>query len=235
MKNITFLKKPLIAHRGIHYKYRENTIEAFRRAIIEGYTIELDVHLTKDNKVVIYHDDNLERLTGINKEIKKCTYNEILKIINIPTLEEVLNLVKGRVAIIVEIKFNNKLGKLEREVANLLDNYEGNFAIQSFNPLSILWFKINRKNYIRGYLINSIFSKNPFINYILRNLNIILKPNFIAINLKYLKHKKVQKLRKKYLILGYTVNNNNEYNNYYDYADNFICNIGKEPFYRLLR
>ena len=69
MNNISFLKYPLIAHRGIHYKYRENSIKAFRLAIIEGYTIELDVHLTMDAKVIVFHDDNLKRLTGINKEI----------------------------------------------------------------------------------------------------------------------------------------------------------------------
>ena len=105
MKNISFLNNPLIAHRGIHYKYRENSIEAFRRAIIEGYTIELDVHLTTDNKVIVYHDDNLKRLTGINKEIKRCSYKEIMNIIKVPTLEEILDLTKGKVPIIIELKF----------------------------------------------------------------------------------------------------------------------------------
>ena len=235
MKNISFLNSPLIAHRGIHNKYRENTIEAFRRAIIEGYTIELDVHLTTDNKVIVYHDDNLKRLTGINKEIKKCTYKEIIDIIEVPTLDEVLNLVKGKVPLIIELKFDTKLGKLESKAANILDNYNGEFAIQSFSPLSILWFRINRKKFIRGYLVNSIFSKNPLMNGVLNKfiLNHLLKPNFIAVNLKYLKNKKIKTLRNKYIIIGYTINNNKEYNEYYNYANNFICNIGKEPFIRL--
>ena len=235
MKNISFLNSPLIAHRGIHNKYRENTIASFRRAMIEGYSIELDVHLTTDNKVIVYHDDNLKRLTGINKEIKKCSYKEIMDTIEVPTLEEVLDLVKGRVAIIIELKFDTKLGKLERKVTSILDNYNGEFAVQSFNPLSILWFRINRKEFIRGYLVNSIFSKNPLMNGVLNKtiLNTLLKPNFIAVNLKYLKNKKIQTLRDKYIIIGYTINNNKEYNEYYNYASNFICNIGKEPFIRL--
>ena len=235
MKNISFLNNPLIAHRGIHNKYRENTIAAFRRAMIEGYSIELDVHLTTDNKVIVYHDDNLKRLTGINKEIKKCSYKEIIDIIEVPTLEEVLDLVRGKIAILIELKFDTKLGKLEREVASILDNYNGEFAVQSFNPLSILWFRINRKEFIRGYLVNSIFCKNPLMNGVLNKtiLNTLLKPNFIAVNLKYLKNKKIINLRKKYIILGYTINNNKEYNKYYNYASNFICNIGKEPFIRL--
>ena len=233
--NISFLKSPLIAHRGIHTKYRENTLPAFRRAIIEGYTIELDVHLTTDNKVIVYHDDNLKRLTGINKEIKKCSYQEIQNIIKVPTLEEVLNLVNGKVPIIIELKYDTKPGKLEQKTAKILENYKGEFTIQSFSPLSLIWFRKNKKEYPRGYLINSIFNKNPITKYLLnkRILTSIIKPNYIGINLKYLKNKRIQKLRKKYLIIGYTINTNKEYNTYYNYADNFICNIGKEPFKRL--
>ena len=235
MSDICFLKKPLIAHRGIHYRYRENSLKAFRLAVIEKYTIELDVHLTIDNKVIVYHDNNLKRLTGINKEIRKCSYQEIINIIEVPTLEEVLDLVKGRVAIIIELKFDTKFRKIEKEVAKILDNYSGKFAIQSFNPFSIIWFHFNRKNYVRGYLINSIFSKNPIMKYLLNRkiLNILMKPDYMGINLKYLKKKKIQKMREKYLIIGYTINDNRQYNDYYVYADNFICNIGKEPFIRL--
>ena len=196
--------------------------------MLEGYTIELDVHLTKDNVIVVYHDNNLKRLTGVDKEIDLCTYEEITSIIDVPTLKEVLDLVKGKVAIIVEIKFNMKYGRLESEVSKLLDNYNGKFAVQSFNPFSILWFNINRKNYIKGYLINGNYL-SKFI------LNKLLRPDFVAVNVKGLDENKIIKIRKKYLVIGYTIKNNLEYNKYYDYADNFICDIGKEPYKRLLR
>ncbi len=230
MKNISFLESPIIAHRGVHYKYRENSIEAFRRAIIEGYTIELDVHLTRDNIIVVYHDKNLKRLTGVDKDINKSTYDEIINIINIPTLEEVLKLVNGKVAIIIELKFDTIVGRLEKAVSNILDNYNGKFAVQSFNPLSILWFKIYRSSYIRGCLINRIYYKNIIINYFFYK---ILKPNFFALSLKILDKKYIQNLRHKFVVIGYTINNNQEYNKYYNFADNFICNIGKEPYKRL--
>ena len=189
-----------------------------------------------DAKVIVFHDDNLKRLTGINKEIRKCSYQEIMNIIEVPTLEEVLDLVKGRSAVIIELKFDSKLGKLENEVAKILDSYTGKFAIQSFNPFSIIWFRFYRKNYVRGFLINSIFSKNSIIEYFLNKklLYLLLKPNYLGVNLKYLRNNKIQKLRKKHLIIGYTINDNNQYSYYYKYADNFICNIGKEPFNRLL-
>lgn len=227
-----FLKKNLIAHRGVHYKYRENTIEAFRSAIRENYIIELDVHLTRDKKVIVYHDNNLKRITGINKEIKDSTYKELNNIIRIPTLENVLNLIEGRVPIIIETKFDNKIGLLEKELSKILDKYNYEFAIQSFNPLSILWFKLNRPKYIKGYLIYSVLPSNFLVKAILNSylLNQIIKPDYIGININYLKTKKTLKLKRKYLIIGYTINNQKEYNKYKHDADNFICNIGKEPY-----
>lgn len=204
--------------------------------MLKKYIIELDVHLTKDNIVVVFHDNNLKRLTGINKNIKDLTYDEIKNIIDVPTLNEVLSLVKGKVPIIIELKFDNKVGKLEKVVSNILDKYDGKFAIQSFNPLSIFWFKLNRNNYIRGYLINSIFPDNFLVKYIFKSriLNIILTPDYIGVNLSLLTDKKTIKLRDKYFIIGYTINNKDEYNKYKEYADNFICNIGKEPINKAL-
>ena len=228
----SFLTINLIAHRGLHYNYLENTLGAFKEAIKNNYIIELDIRLTKDKKIIVFHDNNLFRITGINKNINESTYEELNKIINIPTLQKVLNLVSGKVPIIIEIKLSKKLFQLEKELSKLLDNYNYRFAIQSFNPLSILWFRINKPKYIRGYLINSIYSKNIIINRLLNSkiLNKILKPNYLGVNLQYLKNNKIKNLRRKYLIIGYTINNQEEYTEYKRYADNFICNIGKEPY-----
>ena len=233
MKNINFLTDRLIAHRGMHNdKYLENTLPAFKRAIIYNYAIELDIHLLKDDNVVVYHDNNLKRLTGIDKLISECTYSDIKKIdcINIPLLSEVLELVRGRVPILIEYKYDTKVGKLERETVKLLDNYKGDFAIFSFNPLTILWFKLNRPNYIRGQLVSDIFPKNFLLKYILSNMfaNIITKPDFIAVNLEMLDNENIVKLRDKYIVLGYTINNKNELAIFKNKADNFICNIRKK-------
>lgn len=61
-------------------------------------------------------------------------------------------------------------------------------------------------------------------------MNKILNPDYIGINIEYLTTKKALKLKRKYLIIGYTINNQEEYNKYKNYADNFICDIGKEPY-----
>ena len=230
--NNTFLTKHLIAHRGVHYKYLENSLNAFKEAMKRNYIIELDVHITKDNKIVVYHDNNLKRLTGVLKNIEDLTYKQILKIISIPTIEEVLELVKGKVPIIIEIKVIKENGKLEYLLSKILDNYKGEFAIQSFNYNSLLWFKNNRKKYIRGYLINSITPHNIIIKYILNNKIKNIEPTYLGINLDYINNKNIKKLKNKYLIIGYTINNQKEFSKYYKITNNLICNIKKFPYTR---
>ena len=228
-----FLNDRLIAHRGVYYNCRENTISAFKEAIKRNYIIELDVRLTKDKKVIVFHVLNLLRLTGINKNISTSTYDELNSIINIPTLEEAIKFVKGRVPIIIEIKSINKKYELEKEVANILDKFDYEFAIQSFNILSLRWFKKNNPQYIRGYLVNGIYSQNKLFNiFILSKLfKYNIAPYYIGIDIKSLDNNNSKKARKKYNIIGYTINNKKEYEKYHNLADNFICNIGKEPFY----
>ena len=94
-------------------------MKAFAEAIKNNYIIELDVHLLKDSEVIVFHDDNLKRMTGVNKKVKECTYEEIAEIKlketeeKIPLLKEVLNLVDGKVPIIIELKTDLRCGKLE--------------------------------------------------------------------------------------------------------------------------
>ena len=93
-----------IAHRGLHAKELwapENSLEAFRRAVEKGIAIELDIHLTKDLQIVVFHDDNLKRLTGLDKNITEMTMSELKKLRlagtseKTPSLLEVLKLVNG--------------------------------------------------------------------------------------------------------------------------------------------
>ena len=144
MKNLDFLRKPLIAHRGFFDNKKgipENSMLAFQRAIDNDYTIELDVHILKDGKVIVFHDDNLKRMTGEDKLIKDCDYEEIEKLRllgtnqKIPLFEEVLSLVDGKVALLIELKYDVKVGRLEKELIKILKNYKGKYAVQSFSPL----------------------------------------------------------------------------------------------------
>ena len=156
----SFLKKELIAHRGLHNKsIPENSIPAFKEAIKKNYIIELDVHALKDGNVVVFHDDNLKRLTGFDKKIKDTTYDEIrnLRLNNtnnhIPLFKDVLKLVDGRVPLLIELKYDNKVGFLEDKLINILNDYKGLYAFQSFSPFSLMYLK-KYSNVPRGLLVS---------------------------------------------------------------------------------
>ena len=226
-KDLSFLFNHYIAHRGLHNNtIKENTIEAFKEAIKNDYPIELDIHLLKDKEIVVYHDDNLKRLLNINKAIKDYTYKELVdenKLYHIPTLKEVLDLVKGKVPIIIELKYDNKVGLLEKEVVKLLDNYQGKFSVISFNPFTIRWFKKNRPNYIRGLLISS--KKNIKPRLARSKLSILLsKPDFLSISSK-MNINKITKYSKKHKIMIWTINNKEKFNKFKDKYNLVVENI----------
>lgn len=221
MKN-NFLKNNIIAHRGIYdnKKIFENSLEAFKKAIDKGYAIELDLRLTKDNKIVIFHDDKLERLTNEKGYIKDKNFIELekIKLINnskIPTFKEVLDLVNGKVPLLIELKSNIKGTRLEKEVVKELKNYKGEYAIQSFNPRTILWFRIFKRDILRGLLISPKTIKS------LKLLN-VCKPDFINVNKTLLDNKTIKEF--KGIKLAYVINKT-EKDKYNDKCDNMICDI----------
>lgn len=222
MKNSDILKNRKIAHRGLfdNVKVPENSIGAFTKAIKNDNIIELDVHLTKDNEVVVFHDDNLKRMTGVNKKIKDVNYSEIknLKLLNtnynIPLLKDVIKLVDKKVPLIIEVKTDNMVGKIEKELVKILDNYDGPFVVKSFNPFIVNWFRIHRPNYIRGLLINKNISDFLKLIYIF-----ISNPNFLSCHYTTLKSNIVKKFKKNNIVLGWGITNQKIDS---DLADNLI-------------
>ena len=228
MRDIKFLEGNIIAHRGVHDKQIiENTIEAFEKAIEKNYIIELDLHCTKDGKVIVFHDDNLKRLAGHDKNIKEITFDEIKKFKFIPEFSEVLKKVDGKVPILIELKTDNKVGILESKAIEILKKYKGKYAIQSFNPFSLVWLKKHQPNIIRGQLVSKFKNEkmNSIKKIILKNmfLNFITKPDFISYNVEDLEIKEILKIKKKKTILGWTVRTKKEYEKLIKYYDNLIC------------
>lgn len=236
IKDTNFLKQNLIAHRGMHSIENgipENSMTAFEKAIENSYIIELDVHILKDKSVIVFHDDNLERMTGVNRNTKDVTYNEIkkLKLQNtncyIPLLKDVLKLVNGKVPIIIELKTDVRSGILEKETINILKNYNGKYVLKSFNPLSIYWLKKHHPEVIRGQLASSFKSDkmNIIKKLFLKNmvLNFITKPDFISYGIDGLPNRKVERYRKTNIVLGWTITNKLEMEKAKKYCDNLIC------------
>ncbi|MFI3206309.1 MAG: glycerophosphodiester phosphodiesterase family protein [Clostridia bacterium] len=192
-KDIKELSSFLFAHRGLHGgDIIENTLPAFQNAVDNNYGIELDVRLSEDRNVVVFHDDSTKRAFGIDKPIEAFAYYQILRFglfgtkEKVPLFIETLNLVSGKVPLIVELKACAEWQVLCRKTAFLLDNYEGAFTVQSFDPLIVDWFKNHRPKYIRGLLmypyktgdygigaVDAFFTRNMFPN-------LIARPQYIA-------------------------------------------------------
>lgn len=234
-KDLNFLKNKIVAHRGYHDKDKgipENSMLAFKRAIDENYLIEFDLHLLKDGKVVVFHDDNLKRMTGIDALIKDKTYEEIkqLKLLDtnerIPLFSEVLNLVNGKVPIVIELKYDTKCGFLEDKVLEILKDYKGKYAIKSFNPLTVNYLRKKAPNVIRGQLSSDF--KDDKINIIKKKFiqsmiyNFITKPDFISYDIRALPNKKIKRLRKNKLIMAWTIRDKKTYIKALDMCDTFI-------------
>ena len=239
-KNLDFLKGLYIAHRGLHNKNAgipENSMSAFKAALDAGVAAELDLHLLKDGKIAVFHDDNLHRMTGVDKNIKDCVYDEIkdLQLLGasssdekIPLLQDVLDLVDGKIILDIELKNDLPTGMLESAVSACLDNYKGGFIVKSFSPFTVKWFRKHRPQYIRGQLSCSFESNKDLSRiekFICRNmfLNFLAKPDFIAYELQSLPKKRVEKYRKKnYPLLVWTIRSDEELSNAKKYGDSFI-------------
>ena len=206
-----------IAHRGLHdEKSAENSMSAFGKAIEAGYAIEIDVHVTKDNQVVIFHDNDLKRMCGADVVIEETDFKELRKYKlggteeHIPLLVELLRIAEGEAPLLIELKAEKKIGRLEQEVYAILRNYKGEFALQSFNPKSIKWFKKYKPEWVRGQL--SCDYKDHKISGFKRSLlancrlNFLTKPDFISYNIGQLPVESVTKFREKGgVVLGWTV------------------------------
>ncbi len=170
-----FLTRPL-AHRGLHDAHKgciENSRAAFQAAIDAGYGIELDVQLSNDGQAMVFHDYELSRLTGEKGPIRMRTAAALKKIgltgsdETIPSLPEILDLVKGQVPVLIEIKEQDgamgpDVGILENAVARALVGYSGPCAVMCFNPHAIDAFGQAAPNVARG-LVTGPFTSDDWV------------------------------------------------------------------------
>ena len=200
------------AHRGLHDgTHAENSLSAFRLAVENGYGIELDVRLSGDGVLVVFHDDSLERVCGVEGNVIDFTAEELAAMRlsgteeGIPTLREVLDLVGGHVPLLVEIKEGAGDSAVSRAAAEMLKGYGGPLLIESFNPLSLARIKELLPTVARGLLCDH-YTKDPAFKkptyYILQwfLLNFKAKPDFYAYNYQsrtYLPFRLVRMLHKR--------------------------------------
>ena len=190
--DLQLLKGARIAHRGLHGLAEdtpENSLAAFRAAVEAGYPIETDLHRTADGQVVVFHDDVLTRMCGVEGVPEQMTLAQLKELRlaggsqKIPTLSELLELVDGKVPLLIELKSSNAAGAapLCEAVDPILKEYKGKYLIQSFNPLAVRWYKKNRPEVCRGQLA-SAFYHEPWVQKLIGCLffNCLTRPDFIS-------------------------------------------------------
>ena len=207
-----------IAHRGLWGgEIIENSLTAYKAAMDNGYPIEIDLFLTRDNEIVCFHDDNLYRMTGKNSKIYHNTLAKLKSLSlkgtaeRIPTLQEVLSLIGGKVPLLIEIKDQPNDFIVDKTV-EILKNYGGEFAVQSFNPFYIKRVKRLAPDFVCGILGTHAKKRERgrITNFVLKHLcfNFMIKPDFISYNKKGLKF--VKRKAAKTPVIVWTILNEKE-------------------------
>lgn len=181
------------AHRGLWGgEIPENSLAAFRRAAEAGFAVELDIQLSADGEVIVFHDYTLTRMCGKEAKLADLTAAQLqaLRLGNteepIPTLREVLAVIDGRVPILIELKGESGNTALCPRAVEVLAAYDGQWCVESFNPLLLRWFKKHQKQVVRGILVTNLIKEKQAgpktRNFALSALwlNVLCRPSFIA-------------------------------------------------------
>ncbi len=183
------------AHRGLFsadQSIPENSLSAFRAAVEADYGVELDVQLTKDKQVVVFHDDDLKRVCGVDARVDAYTYEELKQMLlcateeRIPLFTEVLATIDGKIPMIVELKSGGDWKTLCPKTLDLLADYKGDYCVESFHPSLVRWFYLNAPQILRGQLSEAArYSRKglPLYQAIMMSrlfTNILAHPQFIA-------------------------------------------------------
>ena len=209
-----------IAHRGLHNdKYTENGMNAFGNAVRHGLPIELDIHLTKDNELVVCHDEDLKRTTGTSGIIEDLTLEEIKKYHlldggEIPTLIEVLDFVKEQVPMVIELKVFRKnykaLAKKTMEVLKEKVMDKKNFMLISFDPRS-LW-PLRKLGIIR-----SLLATGGEYFYVYRYFRHSVES--VDLDQTLFDKKQIQRYHKRHLVNAWTIENEEQLKKILPYVD----------------
>lgn len=185
----------MYAHRGLYaadQSVPENSLLAFLNAADAGYGIELDVQRTRDGQIVIFHDESMLRVCGVDKHIRDYSYAELAAFPlfvgehRIPLFSDALTAVAGRVPLIVELKYGPDWIPLCEETLRLLRAAGGAYCVESFHPRIVRWFRRNAPDIVRGQLSEAYrFSSKslPCAQSLMMSrllTNFLTRPQFIA-------------------------------------------------------
>jgi glycerophosphoryl diester phosphodiesterase len=212
---IDWLTAQPFAHRGLHgIGVVENCRAAFEAAVALGHGIELDVQASRDGEAIVFHDYDLERLTGEKGRVAERSAAELQRIAlkgageMIPTLAEIVRLVDSRVPILIEVKARGlRVGPLCASVLRAVRDYRGYMAVMSFNPEVGRWFWRNGRGITRGLVVTERRRARRVHSGLERRLSLWrARPHFLAYDIRDLPSPFARRQRARGLpVLSWTV------------------------------
>jgi glycerophosphoryl diester phosphodiesterase len=237
-----------VAHRGLHERAAgvpENSLAAFRAAAAAGYAMELDVRLSADGAVMVFHDARLDRLTGRPGRVIETSAADLRRMHlhdtaeTIPSLADVLAAIAGRTPVLIEVKNygNDPVGPLEAGVAAALAGYGGPVAVQSFAPAVVEWFRRHAPQLTRGQIATKAGELQELDAAGQRQLAAWLEaghgaPQFVAYDVGYLPSPLTSRARAEGRpVLSWTVRSAAQWARAKAYADNPIFENWRPPLH----
>ena len=184
-----------VAHRGLfnNKDVPENSLKAFRKAVENGYGIELDVQLTADDQLVVFHDVSLYRMTGIDRNLTDCSYEELqsYRLLDtdekIPLFSEVLKVLQPDTRLIIEVKPEGRYIDTTKKTVEMMRDYKGLYNMESFNPKVVRYLRVHEPQIVRGqlsynYLKDENCDLSLFVKFELTYLilNFYTRPDYVA-------------------------------------------------------
>lgn len=195
----TPFENTMIAHRGLYDNEAgipENSLPAFKKAVDAHFGIEMDVQITTDGRLVVFHDETLKRMCGEKVKLTDLSFDELETYTlagtdcHIPLFSDVFDAFRDKVPAVIEIKAHGDYIRTAKLLMEYLDGYDGDYCIESFHPRLVHWFRKNRPDVIRGQL-STVFDKDgkaPWIaKVVATNLmtNFYARPDFISYDWRY--------------------------------------------------
>ena len=229
-----WIRSTPVAHRGLHGPGApENSIAAVDAAADAGFPAEIDVRLLADGVPAVFHDASVERVTngtGSVAELDSVAFAALRFTgleVSPPLLVELLAHHAGRTPLLVEIKNEGDVSGIEEATWDVLREYDGPFAIQSFRPQSIAWFREHAPDVFRG-LLGSDFRTEVADRQTLERLRRLdsvgqVDPDFVGFDVRCLPSRRIEELRSQGMtVLGWTVRSHTDEGRARRYCDNVI-------------
>jgi glycerophosphoryl diester phosphodiesterase len=228
---------PPVAHRGLWAKdgAPENSLAAFQAACQAGYGIELDVQLSADGEAMVFHDDDLKRMTGVEGRLRDRNAADLAELRlagtdeRIPTLMDTLAIVGQRAMVHVELKTPyGEVGPLEQRTHDILIDHSGPACVIGFNPYSHAWFADRFPGVLRG-LDSYDYKRAPYLGDEQREAFArlehvsIARPHFLALSVEMLPNERAAKLRAQGMpVIAWTVRDPARWEEVKEHCDNLI-------------